>query len=63
MTCSVCGYPINPGAVNHPGCVAKRIEELEAALREIADFTADVPDDDPLSHVHGIAALALAKST
>jgi hypothetical protein len=32
-----------------------RIAKLEATLEEIRDFTADAPDDDRLSHVHGVA--------
>lgn len=38
---------------------AKRVAKLEAALRAIAEFTADAPEDDPLSHVHGAAVEAL----
>lgn len=30
--CAYCGYPINPGAANHPKCVAARIEQLEKSL-------------------------------
>ena len=32
MPCKYCGYPINPGAANHPDCVAKRIDQLETSL-------------------------------
>ncbi len=32
--CGHCGYPINPGAANHPICVETRIANLEADLRE-----------------------------
>lgn len=39
-----------------------RVERLEAALREIVDFTADARDDDPLSHVHGTASAALREA-
>jgi hypothetical protein len=35
MPCPYCGYPINPGTANHPGCVAKRITQLEDALRSL----------------------------
>ncbi|MCL4768327.1 MAG: hypothetical protein KJZ80_19075 [Hyphomicrobiaceae bacterium] len=36
-----------------------RIAKLEAALMEIRDFTADVSEDHPLSHVHGVAVNGL----
>lgn len=35
MPCRYCGYPINPGAANHPDCVDKRITQLENALRSL----------------------------
>lgn len=34
-------------------------ERLRAALVEIEEFTSDAPDDDPLSHVCGVARVAL----
>lgn len=35
------------------------IQKCLEALEEIYDFTLDAPDDDPLSHVHGVARNAL----
>ncbi|MGE0406244.1 MAG: hypothetical protein AB7O65_08095 [Candidatus Korobacteraceae bacterium] len=32
---------------------------LREALTEISAFTADVPADEPLSHVHGVASAAI----
>lgn len=34
--------------------------KLLEALREIEEFTASAPDDDPLSHVHVVAKNALS---
>lgn len=34
--CRYCGYPIPLGAASHADCDAKRIAELEAALRPFA---------------------------
>lgn len=39
-----------------------RCEALEQALREIRDFTDHVPEDDPLSHVCGVAKVALGEN-
>jgi len=36
-SCNYCGYPINPGAANHPDCMQKRIAELEACIRGLVD--------------------------
>lgn len=36
--------------------------DLLAALQEIEEFTRDVPDDEPLSHVCGTARIAIAKA-
>lgn len=33
--CNYCGYPINPGAGNHPECVAARIKQLEDAMTSL----------------------------
>lgn len=41
MPCPYCGYPINPGAANHPRCVAARIKQLEDALKSLR-LTANV---------------------
>lgn len=36
-----------------------RVRTLEAALREIQDFTGALEDDDPMSHVYVVARQAL----
>ena len=36
-----------------------RVRTLEAALREIQDFTGALDDDDPMSHVYVVARQAL----
>ena len=52
MICNYCGYPINPFAANHPDCVAKRIEDLEAALRPFAEFACWVDESGWTSTIH-----------
>ncbi|MGE4049065.1 MAG: Lar family restriction alleviation protein [Acetobacteraceae bacterium] len=37
----------------------KENRRLREALTEISAFTADVPADEPLSHVHGVASAAI----
>lgn len=39
------------------------LERMRAALSEIEQFTVDVPDDHPLSHVHAVAHAALQPQT
>lgn len=59
--CAYCGYATQPGYPGdvHVDCAKKRITELEAALREIMDFTTDTEDDDPMSNCYVIARKAL----
>lgn len=39
--------------------ILSRVRTLEAALREIQDFTGALEDDDPMSHVYVVARQAL----
>ena len=67
--CPVCaGFGVGPNGETDrahtadcpvPGAI-RTVEAMAEALDEIADFTADVPDDNPLSHVHVTASAALA---